>query len=272
MSLKSAKAIWDYLKAEYEGDDPIKGMQVLNLIRDFELQKMKDSETIKEYSERLLNIANRVRLLGSEFKDSRIVENFLVTVPERFEATITTLENTKDLSNITLVELLNSLQAQEQRRVMREEGFVEEALQAKHEDGGRNKKKKNKKNQKANGEGAIATIARAKQEVRRESILLTKGTEVFVDNQAAIAISYNPVFHGKTKHFNIKLFVLREIYKFQLAQFGKARWHRTSELVEAQIYHGKLSKVHEPRKDLTFQVETGKSQSSDLGQIANPIE
>ena len=38
-------------------------------------------------------------------------------------------------------------------------------------------------------------------------------TEVFVDNQAAIAISNNPVFHGKTKHFNIKLFFLREVQK-----------------------------------------------------------
>ena len=109
MSLKSAKVIWSYLKFEYEGDDRIKGMKVLNLIRDFELQKMKELKTIKEYSERLLNIANRVRLLGSEFKDSRIVEKILVTIPERFEATITTLENTKDLSKITLAKLLNSL-------------------------------------------------------------------------------------------------------------------------------------------------------------------
>jgi len=154
MSLKSAKAIWDYLKAEYEGDDRIKGMQVLNLIRDFELQKMKESETIKEYSDRLMSIANRVRLLGSEFKDSRIVEKILVTVPERFEATITTLENTKDLSKITLAELLNSLQAQEQRRVMREDGIREGALAAKHEESGRYKKKNNKKNQPTNGEGA----------------------------------------------------------------------------------------------------------------------
>ena len=38
-------------------------------------------------------------------------------------------------------------------------------------------------------------------------------TEVFVDNQAAIAISHNPVFHGKTKHFKIKLFFLREVQK-----------------------------------------------------------
>lgn len=38
-------------------------------------------------------------------------------------------------------------------------------------------------------------------------------TYVFVDNQAAISISNNPVFYGKTKHFNIKLFFLREMQK-----------------------------------------------------------
>ncbi|MFQ6671041.1 hypothetical protein Gotur_035715 [Gossypium turneri] len=73
MSLKSAKEIWDYLKAEYEGDERIRGMKVLNLIRDFELQKMKESESVKEYSDRFLSIANKVRLLGSELNDFRIL-------------------------------------------------------------------------------------------------------------------------------------------------------------------------------------------------------
>ena len=40
-----------------------------------------------------------------------------------------------------------------------------------------------------------------------------KNTEIIVDNQAAIAISHNPVFHGKTKHFKIKFFFLREVQK-----------------------------------------------------------
>ena len=85
MSLKSAKEIWNYLKTEYEGDERIRGMQVLNLIKEFELQRMEESETVKEYSDRLLSIANKVRLLGSVLKDSRIVEKLLVTITERFE-------------------------------------------------------------------------------------------------------------------------------------------------------------------------------------------
>ena len=36
-------------------------------------------------------------------------------------------------------------------------------------------------------------------------------TEIFIDNQAAIAISKDPVCHGKAKHFNIKLYFLREM-------------------------------------------------------------
>ena len=39
-----------------------------------------------------------------------------------------------------------------------------------------------------------------------------ESTEVFVDNQAAISISHDPFFHGKTKHFNIKLY-FREVQK-----------------------------------------------------------
>ncbi|XP_019225517.1 PREDICTED: uncharacterized protein LOC109207088 [Nicotiana attenuata] len=92
MALKSAKEIWDYLKGEYTGDEKIRGMKVLNLIREFELQKIKESETVKEYSDWLLGIVNKVRLLGTKFRDSRIVEKILVTVPEKYEVSITTLK------------------------------------------------------------------------------------------------------------------------------------------------------------------------------------
>lgn len=111
MSLKSAKAIWDYLKAEYEGDEIIRGMQVLNLLRDFELQRMKESESIKDYANRLLSIANR---------------------------------------------------AQEQRRIMREDEVAEGALPSKHNDYGKNKKKKNMKNHPTYGENSTNNYNKGK--------------------------------------------------------------------------------------------------------------
>ncbi|CAJ2639257.1 unnamed protein product [Trifolium pratense] len=125
MTLKTPKEIWDYLKEEYKGDERIRSMQVMNLLREFELQRMKEDETIKTYADKLLGIANKVRLLGTQFSDSRIVEKLLVTVPERYEASIAALENTKDLSKITLPEVLHALQAQEQRRLMREERTID---------------------------------------------------------------------------------------------------------------------------------------------------
>ena len=97
------------MKKEYEGNERVKGMQVLNLIREFEMQRMKELETIKDYSNRLLSIVNKVRLLGTDFSDSRIVQEFFTTVPEKFETTISYLENSKDVSSIILVELLNAL-------------------------------------------------------------------------------------------------------------------------------------------------------------------
>ncbi|KAF3656164.1 putative transcription factor isoform X1 [Capsicum annuum] len=90
---------------------------------------MKELEIVKEYSDRLLSIVNKIRLLGTKFKDSRIVEKILVIVTERYDVSITTLENTKDTSKITLAELLNTLQAQEQGRLLRQDGMVEGSLE-----------------------------------------------------------------------------------------------------------------------------------------------
>jgi hypothetical protein len=61
----------------------------------------------------LLAIVNKVRLLGTIITGSRIVEKIIATMPKRYEASITTLENTKYMSEITSEELLTAMQAQE---------------------------------------------------------------------------------------------------------------------------------------------------------------
>ncbi|XP_014515297.1 uncharacterized protein LOC106773120 [Vigna radiata var. radiata] len=77
-------------------------------------------------------------------------------MPERYEASIASLENTKNLSKITLAEVLHALEAQEQRRLMREDHVVEGALPVKHHDVRTSKKKIFKRFQPASSEnGAL---------------------------------------------------------------------------------------------------------------------
>ncbi|RVW66869.1 hypothetical protein CK203_064251 [Vitis vinifera] len=106
MKIDSAAEIWEYLKEEYKGDERIKNMQVMNLIREFEMKKMRESDAVKDYAAQLLSISDKVRLLGKEFSNEKIVQKILVTLPEKYEATISSLENSKDLSTISLTELL----------------------------------------------------------------------------------------------------------------------------------------------------------------------
>ncbi|XP_010543104.1 PREDICTED: uncharacterized protein LOC104816130, partial [Tarenaya hassleriana] len=151
MQLESAKDVWDFLKNEYEGDEKIRGMKVLNLMREFERQHMKASESVKNYVDRLVSIVNKIRILGTQVSDERLVQKVMVSVPERYEATLASLENTKEISEIKLPELLSALQAQEQRRLMRKEESTEGALKAKAKGNAAEKGKKAAQNQKSDG-------------------------------------------------------------------------------------------------------------------------
>ncbi|KAH0717094.1 hypothetical protein KY285_013125 [Solanum tuberosum] len=125
IACETAKEAWEKLEKEYRGSERGRQNQILNLKRDFESLRMQEGETITNYSDRISLIVNRIRLLGEDFKDNRIVEKILVTIPERFESKISALEESKDLSTISLVELISALQAQEQRRAFRQDKIVE---------------------------------------------------------------------------------------------------------------------------------------------------
>ena len=88
---------------------------------------------------------NKVRFLDKDFPDERIVQKILVTMLEKYKSKISSLEESKDLSSISLRELVNALQAREQRRMMRQEESVQDAFQAKAQSSRRGKDKRNKK-------------------------------------------------------------------------------------------------------------------------------
>ncbi|XP_021854466.2 uncharacterized protein [Spinacia oleracea] len=121
MGCGSPKVAWEKIKEEFEGNHQTKLMQILNLKREFEMMGMKSSEGVKEYGSRLMSVVNQIKLLGGEFTSQRVVDKILVTLPEKYEGKISSLEDTKDLSTLTFSELINSLHAVDQRRIMRNE-------------------------------------------------------------------------------------------------------------------------------------------------------
>ena len=68
--------------------------------------------------------------MGEDLSDQTVVEIILVCLQEMFEAKISSLKVNKNFSEITVAELVNALQASEQRRSLRMEENVEGAFLA----------------------------------------------------------------------------------------------------------------------------------------------
>ncbi|KAA3472462.1 Integrase, catalytic core [Gossypium australe] len=67
MACDTPRQAWDKLKEEFQGSERTRQQQFLNLRRDFENLKMKEEETVKQYSNRITAVVNSIRLLGEEF-------------------------------------------------------------------------------------------------------------------------------------------------------------------------------------------------------------
>jgi len=100
MSCETIKEAWNTLQEAFQGNERTRQMQVLNLRREFEMLRMKEAETFKEYFDRLLVVVNKIRLLREDLPDRRIVEKVLASLLERFEAKISSLEDSRDLTMI----------------------------------------------------------------------------------------------------------------------------------------------------------------------------
>ncbi|XP_040951363.1 uncharacterized protein [Gossypium hirsutum] len=70
--------------------------------------------------------------MGCYINDRRIVEKAITTLPEKYESKISSLEDSRDLTTISMSELINAMYAQEQRRASIEEGHAECAFQARN--------------------------------------------------------------------------------------------------------------------------------------------
>ncbi|XP_058776658.1 uncharacterized protein LOC131650979 [Vicia villosa] len=145
MGAKTAKDVWNTLKEEFQGSDKVRAVKLQSLRRDFELLKMKDFETVKDYYSKVKEIVNQMRAFGDDILDKKIVEKILITMPPKFDPIVTTIEETKDLSTLSVTELVGSLEAYEQRLNRHKEDTLENAFRSKLKFRPQNKEDEGKK-------------------------------------------------------------------------------------------------------------------------------
>ena len=112
-STEVANKAWIILETTYESTKAVKSVKFQRLTSSFEEIRMEKDETFDEFYDKLKDIMNSAFNLGQSIVESNIVRKILRSLPERFHAKITTIEEVKHIDQIPLTELVGNLQTYE---------------------------------------------------------------------------------------------------------------------------------------------------------------
>ena len=112
-SIKTANGAWTIFQTTYEGIKAVKESKLQRLTTSFEEIKMKEGESFNEFYAKLKDIVNSAFNLGKTIPEPNVVRNVLRSLPERFYAKITVIEESKDIDSIPLTKLVGNLQTYE---------------------------------------------------------------------------------------------------------------------------------------------------------------
>ena len=108
-STKTAKEAWTILQTTYEGTKAVKDSKLQRLTTSFEEIKMEEDESFNEFYANFKDIVNSAFNLGETILEPNIVRKVLRSLLERFHAKITAIEESKDIDQISLNELVGNL-------------------------------------------------------------------------------------------------------------------------------------------------------------------
>ncbi|XP_073153339.1 uncharacterized protein [Henckelia pumila] len=131
MGAENCKKAWDILKMEFQGSEKVISIKLQSLWRDFDNVAMKDNEDIRTFISRVVEIINQIKSYGDTIEDKKIVEKVLWSLPQKFEHVVAAIEESKDLSKFTMVELMGSLEAHEKRMSKFVGPSIEQAFESK---------------------------------------------------------------------------------------------------------------------------------------------
>ena len=109
-STETSKEAWTILQINYKGTKDIKDSKLQRLTTSFKEIKMEEDESFDELYAKLKDIVNSAFNLGETIPEPKIMRKVLRSLPKRFHAKITTIEELKDIDKIPLTELVGNLQ------------------------------------------------------------------------------------------------------------------------------------------------------------------
>ena len=103
------KEVWQILETTYEGTKKAKDTKLQMLTTRFEELKMSDDESFDSFYGKLNEVVIGKFNMGEKTEDSKIVRKILRSLPESFRAKVTAIEESKDLDDIKVQELIGLL-------------------------------------------------------------------------------------------------------------------------------------------------------------------
>jgi len=110
---ESAKEAWQILETTDVGTKLIKSAKLQMLISRFKEIKMLEDETFGEFNSKMSDLRNSMVSLGKTVSDVKRIHKILRLLSERFRIKVTTIEESKDLEEMKIEELVGSLQTYE---------------------------------------------------------------------------------------------------------------------------------------------------------------
>ena len=101
------------METTYERTKKVKDTKLQMLTTRFEELKMSEDESFDSFYSKLNEVVIGKFNLGEKTGDSKVVRKILHSLPESFRAKVTAIEESKDLDNIKVQELVGSLQTYE---------------------------------------------------------------------------------------------------------------------------------------------------------------
>jgi gag-polypeptide of LTR copia-type/Domain of unknown function (DUF4219) len=120
ITAKKSKEAWDLLEQAFQGSSKVHAVKLLNLRRQIQNVRMLESQRVREYYNQIVELMNQMRALGeAELTEQKIVEKILISLPEPFDSIVTAIEESKDLTTLPVQQLISSLEAHEERKLLR---------------------------------------------------------------------------------------------------------------------------------------------------------